>query len=859
MSASCPPSEPTLNPRYEILNEIARGGMGTVYRVRDVDLDRILALKWLSQADKATSSDAKSMMFARFLEEAQITAQLDHPAIVPVHDLGFADDGTPFYTMRYVQGQHLGTVIREIRKGTNGWNPQRGLTVLTRICQAVAYAHDRHIVHRDLKPRNIMVGKLGEVYVMDWGLARILGKEDHRDLRLAVSEETSHTDPSSIAAPLRTMDGAIVGTPAYMAPEQANGLIGEVDQRSDVYALGTILYQMLTGSPPYVSKGRQTTPMKVLRELSQGPPSAVTEVDRKAPSELVAICEKAMARRREDRYPSSLSLAEDLQAYLDHRVVGAFESGRLAAAKKWARRHRLWRWLGPTLGTVTAISLLAFANAHRLRAAAEEAAVRAQESEGNARLAQSQAIGLADFTIRELYDEVRNHGNLTTMDQVLAKVEGHLEAMPDPENQSPLKLLSFTKSRRAEVAAKRGDTAQAVALMEEAITLREHFMETQGNHHDPVELSYLANLHDNHGVLLKDSGHLQEAEKAFRKAMPIVERLVAERPDDTNYPNSLANFHNNLGNLQESRLALTEAAASYRRAIELRDQILEKRPDWKLVQFTKAAAQTNLARVLLDAGEIDSATRILTEAHQHMVKLTDEEPSNTLFLTGWALASRGLAALHTALGEDAATIRLCDEAVQRLEPHITADADNVRALTRFLGFQRLRALARHRMQAFSADDTTALESAFTRLAAILETGQGLAEARKEWALTGLTLSYYRAASSPVRALALTTEVADMLSQHLKHLTEEGSLRWLLLDGAVQLQAGKLCQQMGDTEEARRHFNGARARYDAINVPLPIQDQFRLAELHQWQGTPVPSLEKIDPRFVRPSSLQRREP
>ncbi|MCA9317888.1 MAG: serine/threonine protein kinase, partial [Planctomycetes bacterium] len=183
---------------------------------------------------------------ARFLEEALVTGQLDHPGVVPVHELGLDPTGRVFFTMKLVRGEDLRAVLGRVHRNEPDWTVPRALGLLLRACEAMAYAHDKHVIHRDLKPGNIMVGRFGEVYVMDWGLARVLGRPDARDLRLrpdvgtTASLHSERHEQASEHSPLVTMDGDVVGTPAYMPPEQARGAIDELSPASDVYALGAI-------------------------------------------------------------------------------------------------------------------------------------------------------------------------------------------------------------------------------------------------------------------------------------------------------------------------------------------------------------------------------------------------------------------------------------------------------------------------------------------------------------------------------------------------------------------------------------------------------------------------------------------
>jgi serine/threonine protein kinase len=338
--------------------EVARGAMGIVYSAFDSLLRRRVAVKVaLARPPRTTdgripsSNDPAVRGVARFLDEAQITSQLDHPGIVPVHDLGLDAAGQVFFSMRLVRGEHLQSVLRQVRDGEGGWSQVRAIGVLLKVCEAMTYAHSKGVIHRDLKPSNIMVGRFGEVYVMDWGLARLKGQVDRHDLRLrpasTVESEELQTERGSARMvskhpgddELATMDGDVVGTPAYMSPEQARGRADLLDERSDVYSVGAILYQLISGEVPFVASGSRPSGRTILARVLDGPPRSLESFGRIAPSELIAICSKALARDRMARYGSMRELAEDLRAYLESRVVHAYETGAWAETRKWLRRN----------------------------------------------------------------------------------------------------------------------------------------------------------------------------------------------------------------------------------------------------------------------------------------------------------------------------------------------------------------------------------------------------------------------------------------------------------------------------------------------------------------------------------------
>ncbi len=325
--------------RYRDAEEIAAGGMGTIYRVWDPMLKRTLAKKVLGTRKRASSTT--TTVVDRFLDEAQVTAQLDHPGIVPVHELGLDDEGRVYFTMALVRGRDFKAVIDLVHAGE--WTLPRALGVLQRVCEAVAFAHSKGVIHRDLKPANIMVGPFGQTYVLDWGLARVV---DEDTARSAADDDSPtvrsgrHDPAGNDSSPFLTLEGDVIGTPAYMAPEQARGDLDHVGTRSDVYAIGAMLYHLLAGRMPYGDTDT-TTWQDVLDATLTGPPTPLSELSRDVPDELVAIQTRAMARDPGNRYESAHDLGEDLRAFLEDRVVRAHRTGAVAELSKWVQRNRL--------------------------------------------------------------------------------------------------------------------------------------------------------------------------------------------------------------------------------------------------------------------------------------------------------------------------------------------------------------------------------------------------------------------------------------------------------------------------------------------------------------------------------------
>jgi serine/threonine protein kinase len=284
---------------YVLLDKLGAGGMGSVFLVQDTALGRQVALKVLGIVDSGGEFSA------RLLREARIIAQLEHPGIVPVHDVGTLPDGRVFYTMKLVQGRRL-----DQRRDELGGLPER-LRTFQKICEAVAFAHAHQVLHRDLKPQNIMVGKFGEVLVMDWGLAKLLNAEIPAESSPAPTIRLQPFCSDADTAEADTAHGVVLGTPGYMAPEQALGDIATVGPRADVYSLGAVLRFLLDDS------GR-------------------------VPKALAAIGSKAMAGDAQQRYGSVEELANDIAHYLDGLPVSAYPEGPLARLWRWVVKNSAW-------------------------------------------------------------------------------------------------------------------------------------------------------------------------------------------------------------------------------------------------------------------------------------------------------------------------------------------------------------------------------------------------------------------------------------------------------------------------------------------------------------------------------------
>jgi len=324
--------------KYNIKDELGRGGMGTVYSAEDLSLDRRIALK----TGIGSPNDSK---VRRFIREAKITAKLEHPNIIPVHDHGINSKGEYYFTMKQVKGEELKEILDKLAKGKRSYCAEytlnKQLQIFNKILDGVGFAHSKGIIHRDLKPANIMVGEFGEVQIMDWGLAKDKSAED-----IIADGEIESTEKGL------TMDGAVMGSPGFMAPEQADGRIEDVDEQSDIWSLGAILYNMLSFKNPVEGKSvrdivTKTALGKIIHLNKRLKASKKTDV----PKELESIAMKALSPEKEDRYQSATDFKQDINSHLENRPVSAHRHSLVQRISKWAQRH-------PTLAMSSSVASL---------------------------------------------------------------------------------------------------------------------------------------------------------------------------------------------------------------------------------------------------------------------------------------------------------------------------------------------------------------------------------------------------------------------------------------------------------------------------------------------------------------------
>ncbi|MCK5296548.1 MAG: protein kinase [Alphaproteobacteria bacterium] len=357
---------------FSLRGTIGKGGVGNVLLGFDSRIGREVAIKELLSPEEQGRYDERTL--TRFIREAKITGRLEHPGIVPVYELGQKSDGTHFYVMKYLRGKTFKKALKECEVDSPEEafrNRLHYLDNLIDVCEAMAFAHSKGITHRDIKPANIVLGDYGETSILDWGLAKAKGDEEKE----SVIEET---DDDDISGDL-TIQGEILGTPAYMAPEQVDSSIGAISSQTDVYALGSILFQILTGKTAYSGGAKN-----IIMQLVNGEKNPEAGKNKNLPRELVAICSKAMSKKIEDRFVDAGEMVEQLKAYRDGRVVSIYAYSPKELLCRFLAKNKALVSVAVAIVLAIGISAVVSHQARVEAVAAHKEAVKAKERAENA-------------------------------------------------------------------------------------------------------------------------------------------------------------------------------------------------------------------------------------------------------------------------------------------------------------------------------------------------------------------------------------------------------------------------------------------------------------------------------------------
>jgi serine/threonine-protein kinase len=619
--------EPQVRERYTLLRLHAKGGIGQVWVARDLELGREVALKELR-----TDRPSESSIRARFMNEARITGQLEHPGVVPVYELvEGTGEHAAYYTMRLIRGRNLKHAIeayhRERRESRAGPLALRDLlTSFVAICNTIAYAHARRVLHRDLKPDNIVLGDFGEVIVLDWGLARLMDRAEPPGSLLPVSVE-SH------ASPEHTMAGQVVGTPSYLSPEQAEGRLDLLDERSDVYGLGAVLYEILTCGPPHSSGTPEEVVQRVLRDSLIPPRQRVADV----PRALEAVCLKALARGPGNRHASARELARDVEHFLADEPVTAWQEPWPVRARRWLARHRT-----ATIATAATVlaATLTLAVSTVLLTRANERERLAREAERQARLRAERNFLLAQAAVDKGFTRVSESPELKALGvekvrrDLLAQARDFYEKLVAEHGDEPGLQAERGRSylRLAQITAELGDRRQAIALAEQARGLFEELLRVR-----PDDSTIQDALADSLEVLADnyyETGSMPEALGADQKAVKLRESLVASGSTNARY--RLAMGLNHLGLVQSRGLGRPgDGQLIMNRALALCEALARESPSVATYALAQADILRNLSISKSDNSDFRGSIEILMRELPLRERLAKEEPTVIVYQFGW--------------------------------------------------------------------------------------------------------------------------------------------------------------------------------------------------------------------------------
>jgi eukaryotic-like serine/threonine-protein kinase len=549
--------------RFRIVRFHDRGALGEVYVARDQQLHRMVALKRI-KLDQAADTDKR----ARFVVEAEITGRLEHPGIVPVYGLGTYDDGRPFYAMRFIRGDNLKAAIEQFHRAEEkGRDPgERNLALLKLlrrfldVCNAIDYAHSRGVLHRDLKPGNIMLGKFGETLVVDWGLAKSVGRPEAAPASGTMDDRT--LVPQSGSDLRGTELGARLGTPAYMSPEQAAGRIDELGPASDVYSLGATLYCLLTGRAPFNDQDL----VELLRKVERGDFSPPRKLMGWVDPAVEAICLKAMATEPAERYSTPRALADDVEHWLADEPVSAWREPIRRRLRRWGRRHRL---LVTGLGATLVVAVAALAVGDVLIARQRDRAER--------------SLAFARSVVDEMYtgvaDKLEDQKEMDDYQrEILEKALAFYDRFALPQSRDPQVRLEAARAglRAGAIRSRLGNIAAAEQAYQQALGILSRL--AVDHPADPVYRDALAQAHRELGDVFEREERWRDAEGEIQESLTLWDALARKAPEIAEFRSKLAGCHFSLGRLNRNQSRDEKTAVEYRLALDAAERLAREKP-----------------------------------------------------------------------------------------------------------------------------------------------------------------------------------------------------------------------------------------------------------------------------------------
>ncbi len=670
----------------------AEGGLGVVYVAADAQLQRAVALKEI-KGDQVQNEEACD----RFLFEAQVTARLEHPGIVPVYALGQHADGRPFYTMRFVEGETFSAAIKRLHQRRKQLGKLEWLDELRDLmrrfvdaCHAIRYAHSHGFIHRDIKPLNIMLGSFGETLVVDWGLAKQQLPADAVDSELETRAFEFKQRMPQLQSANHSVEGRAAGTPGFMSPEQLEGRIDELDERSDVFSLGCTLYQLITGDLPFAGKTLQEVSTKVLNSDFR-PPRAANPV---VPRALESIGVKAIAHQPRQRYQSVQELIVDIESWLSDRPVSTYQEPLVERLQRWFRRHKTTATF-LAAGLLFAFTVAAFALA--IVNAEKKEKIQALNSERIAKSQTRDALNtLTDNLLGELLARQAelNDADHQFFEQVIDQYDRFTEL--DGESTEAIAFRGEGHLRVAILKRRLGAHDAAEHSFQQAIQLGEQWLQLDSQSVDPRY--FQAQALGGYGQLHSELGRTVPALQHYSSAGKLLQSLVESEPRNTGFRIELASALNNAGNMLWRQGEIDAAIQNNQAAVATlaSSSDADVRAKIHLVQILN-----NYGGLLLkDNARIDEAVETLNQAIQRWEAVQDQTSTDPRGeLSGFRITPQQRmngATVRTTLASALLKKRDVNGAVTQLEQAVEELSRLASQYPAFASFQQQ--LARSQMQ-----------------------------------------------------------------------------------------------------------------------------------------------------------------
>jgi serine/threonine-protein kinase len=814
---------------YELLGKIAQGGMGVVWRALQKNLNRVVALKTLRAGPQATAPDRR-----RFRAEAEAVARLEHPHIVPIYEVG-EEKGELYFSMKLFEGGSLAQA-----KARLAADPRATAQVMATVSSAVHYAHQRGILHRDLKPGNILLDQQGQPHVGDFGLAK------------RIPGSAGALESSGI-----TQSGAILGTPSYMAPEQATGKPEAVTTAVDVYSLGAILYELLTGRPPF--KGE--TLFETLCMLLEQEPVPPRTLNPRADRDLETICLKCLEKKPAGRYPTAQALADDLQRFLAGEPIEARPLTTVQRFGRWCRRQPVLAGLSAALLLcfLTGFALVAwqwrraedhakkaqdnFVQATKDRLEAESQSQRAEknaaaaeaarrDAETNARLARQERADAekqkqrAEENFRLAHDAVNNLSTrLTEAMQNLEEMPGRKEVLEQArkyyqtflkqsaDNPALQQDLADVNVHLALINRATGSKADALAAERMALELYEKLHAAKPD--DPVLQQKLADTMLHVGLSYHEVGQDDASIVCYRQARALFDKFLQQRPDDLNLLSGLSKVLHNLGVRTVYDLRPVESLGYFQEALKYQEKLVALKPNDAFVLNSLAGIHSGIAHCQSDQRQFKEALASLEKAEAIRNKLVQQHPQAAQFQRDLGEVYYNKAVQYRKLGQTAEALAY-DERAHALYDKLVQDHPGVTQFQRDLAGSEIKLGEARRNAGRSDEALTCFQNARALQDRLVKKNPGVPAYRKAlsgtWFQIGVT---YAALGNKAEALLAYQKSRDLMEKLIE--ADPKNISYRVAMGSTLNNLGVILGQRDQLDEAivvgRLSVEHSRYAYD----------------------------------------------